>query len=132
MLLVTATGLAQDPKTLNSFNPGEIFELETYLKRDKVNIVVFWSRHSEPSRRLADSLNELAAKKSGLSVVLIDVDRKGSNEIDWRSPLVRQYNLKSLPYVQITDKEGQIVAEGYEARKKVLVMLDLAGISISR
>jgi thioredoxin-related protein len=129
LLLATST-FAQELKVLNRSFPGERFELEQYLDRDHLNIVVFRSRHSASCQKLEKALERLTRKRDDLVVGLVDVDRKDSVEIDWRSPLVRQFNLQTVPYVRVFDKRGQTVSEGYEARKEILKMLDALGISV--
>lgn len=123
-LLLLAPLSAQKHKVLNSSYPGEPFEVKQYLERDTINVVMFWSRHSPSSEELDQALNRLHRGRNDLVVSLVDVDRKDSNEIDWRSPLVRQYNLRVLPYVYILDGGGKTISEGYEARKQILEMLD--------
>ena len=62
----------------------------------------------------------MARRRRDLAISLVDVDRRGSQEIDWKSPLVRQYNLRLVPYVYLIDANGEPVVEGYEARKRIL------------
>ena len=124
VLFLALPGSAQDIKTLNRSNPGEHFEVKQYLSRDKLNVVVFYSSHSPACQDLRESLEGLARRRRDLAVSLVDVDRRGSQEIDWKSPLVRQYNLKLVPYVYIIDASGESVVEGYAARKKILEWLD--------
>ena len=124
VVLLTVPSLAQELKVLNSSSPGEIFEFKQYLERDTKNIVVFRSRHSSSCSELEEALVPLYRGRDDLVVRLVDVDRKGSTEIDWRSPLVRQFNLRTLPYVYIMDEQGTILSQGYQARKDILEMLD--------
>jgi hypothetical protein len=123
-LLLLVPLSAQEHKVLNSSYPGEPFEVKQYLERDTVNVVVFWSRHSPSCEKLDLALKRLHRGRDDLAVSLVDVDRKDSAEIDWRSPLVRQYNLRTLPYVYILDGQGAILSQGQEARKEILKMLD--------
>tara|TARA_Y100000815_G_scaffold255204_1_gene261872 strand:- start:121 stop:525 length:405 start_codon:yes stop_codon:yes gene_type:complete len=120
ILLLALPGSAQELKVLNRSNPGEHFEVKQYLTRDKLNVVVFYSSHSPACERLRESLEGLARRRRDLAFSLVDVDRRGSQDIDWKSPLVRQYNLKILPYVYIMDAAGESVVQGHEARKKIL------------
>lgn len=120
VLLLISTSPAQQLKTLNSSNPGEPFEVKQYLSREKLNVVVFYSAHSEPCRNLREALENLARRRRDLAISLVDVDRRGSQEIDWKSPLVRQYNLRLVPYVYLIDANGESLVEGYEARKRIL------------
>ena len=125
VLFLTLPSSAQDIKILNRSNPGEHFEVKQYLSRDKLNVVVFHSSHSPACQKLREPLEGLARRRRDLAISLVDVDRRGSQEIDWKSPLVRQYNLRLVPYVYIIDAEGNSVAEGHEARKKILEWTEL-------
>lgn len=122
-LLVVPTS-AQDFRTLNSSQPGEPFDVKQYLRRGKTYIAVFRSAHSKDCLRLERALKDLSGKRRDLEVVLVDVDRKGSADIDWSSPLVRQYNLRALPYVYLIDDEGKTTSQGHSARKEILRMLE--------
>lgn len=35
--------------------------------------------------------------------------------VSWDSQVARQFSLKSIPYLQIYDKSGQLIASGQEA-----------------
>lgn len=124
VFFLTLPGSAQDIKILNRSNPGEHFEVKQYLSRDKLNVVVFYSSHSPACQKLRESLEGLARRRRDLVISLVDIDRRGSQEIDWRSPLVRQYNLKLVPYIYLIDASGESVVEGYQARKKILEWME--------
>lgn len=126
LALLCSSGLAQPSlKTLNRDSPGRRFELEDYLRGDRLNVIVFSSRHSSACREMMKKLSTLASQNAELNVSLIDIDRPGSQSIDWRSPLVRQFNLRTLPYIQVYQGR-ELEYEGHPARKWLLKRWDEA------
>jgi hypothetical protein len=39
---------------------------------------------------------------------------------DWNTPITNRYNITSVPYLRIYDKNGSLIAEGREARNWLL------------
>ena len=126
LLLLSSVVLAQTSlKTLNGNAPGQRFELQDYLRTDSVNVVVFYSRYSPACQRVIAKLDRLAENNEALNITLVDIDRPDQQKIDWRSPLVRQFNLRTLPHVQVYQGR-QLESEGYSARKWLLKRWDEA------
>lgn len=119
---------AQSLTQLNRSSPGEQFEVKHYLDQRRLNLIVFYSAHCSASQNLTKTLELLAEKNTSIRIGLVNIDRKGAQEIDWKSPLSRQYNLRVLPYIYILDRNKTTVAQGHEARKMVLEFLDGAGL----
>ena len=128
ILLLAAPSSAQALPLLNRSSPGEPFEVKHYLDQRRLNLIVFYSAHCSASQELNSKLEQLAGQNKSLFIGLVNIDRKGAQEIDWKSPLARQYNLRVLPFVFILDKNKTTVAQGHEARKMVLELLDGAGL----
>ena len=115
--------LAEPAKVLNQSRPGEHFDVGYYLKKEKMNVVVYYSDRSAQSRAFLKKLEALAARDGELQVSLLDIDRKDTTAIDWRSPLAQDLNLKSVPYVMLYDGKTPF-KQGYEARKVLLNRAD--------
>lgn len=130
-LLVITTALlllsplqAEPTRVLNQSRPGEHFDVGYYLKKGKMNVVVFYSEYSPASLAFLKRLETLASADSQLEVSLLNIDRKNATSIDWRSPLAQDLNLKSLPFVVLYD--GKVpLKQGYEARRLLLNRADL-------
>ena len=52
----------------------------------------------------------------------------GKQGIDWGSPVSRQYKLESIPYMRVYGPDGQLVADGDQARTMVMEMAQKAGL----
>jgi thioredoxin-related protein len=71
---------------------------------------------------------KLAKKRPDLAIKKVDINRKGVNGIDWRTPLAQQYQIRQVPYFMIFDPQGQPVAQGRGAFEKIGGWLQEAGL----
>ncbi len=125
-------GQSSDKKSsliVNADNPGEELDINKYLVKGKINIVDFYSEYCPPCRKISPLLSKLNKKRDDISVIKVDINRPGKSSIDWRSPLAKQYELRSIPHFKIYDKEGKKILEGQEAYQKVMVYIQEAGIN---
>jgi thiol-disulfide isomerase/thioredoxin len=113
---------------INAFNPGDEFDIESYLQKGKTNIVDFYSDYCPPCRKISPLLQKLGRKRPDLAILQVDINRKGVKGIDWGSPLARQYQLQSVPHFRIYDGEGNLINQGQEAYMQIVLMLVGAGI----
>jgi hypothetical protein len=44
-------------------------------------------------------------------------------QIDWSSPVAREFQLQSIPHLVIYNKDGEMDSEGDEARSKVIAWI---------
>lgn len=127
-LAAPAWGQSGPWRELNRGREGETIAVREYLTRGKPNVVIFWSRSCPACQALEPYWNRLAASRPDLSWNRLSVDRRSAEGIDWGSPLVRQYQLRSLPAVQFYDASGQLQSEGPEARRQLSRLLVEAGL----
>ncbi len=99
---------------------GEIIRIENYTVPGQYTVFDFYSVHCPACMQLAPGLERLDVARRDLSVVKIDVDRPGSQAIDWMSPIARQYELSALPHLKIYDKNGRLETEGDAAIDQIL------------
>ncbi|MBM3502172.1 MAG: thioredoxin family protein [Armatimonadetes bacterium] len=99
---------------------GEEVTLEEHLVSGKTTVFDFYSEQCSACMMLAPELEKLAAKRSDLAIIKIDVNRPDvTDTIDWDSPLARQHKLESLPHLVIFDADGKQIASGEEAYSRV-------------
>ncbi len=122
-ILLTGGWAQTTLRTLNSGREGQPFIVTDYLTRGKVTVVEFASKACPRCVALEEKLVILARKNDQIAVSRIDVDRPASRDIDWQSPLLRQYNITSLPHFKIYTASGKLLAEGEAARRMVSTML---------
>jgi thioredoxin 1 len=112
----------------NRGKEGESFDLSKVVSRGQFTLVDFWSPYCGPCLRMAPYMESLAAKRSDLNVVKLNINRAGVQGIDWKSPLAQQYNIKSVPFLVIFDKQGKKIAEGQKALNMFIDWAKQAGV----
>ena len=73
--------------------------------------------------QFAPLLEKLATERADIVLVSVNINRPEVREIDWESPVARQYNLRSIPHFKIYGPDGEMVAEGDEARAMIVQWL---------
>lgn len=101
-----------------SISQGQEVDLADFLVTGLITVFNFTSEYCPPCRPYADPLLKLHEQRGGLAVVKVDINRPEYHEIDWQSPVSLQYAMadKGLPYFMIYGPDGQVFAEGREAR----------------
>jgi thioredoxin 1 len=112
----------------NRGQEGESLDLSKVVSRGKFTLVDFWSPYCGPCLKMAPYMERLAARRSDLTVVKLNINRTGVQGIDWKSPLARQYNIKSVPFLVIFDKQGRKIAEGQKALNMFIDWAKQAGV----
>jgi len=98
---------------------GQEIKLEDYLVSGKTTVFDFYSQYCPPCRALAPYLEMLHKTHDDISVVVVEINRPGVQRIDWESPVAKEYQLSSIPYLRIYDAEGRLAVDGDEARTKI-------------
>jgi thiol-disulfide isomerase/thioredoxin len=112
----------------NPNNPGESLDINSLVVKGKTTVIDFYSAFCPPCVRLAPLMAKLAKKRPDLAIKKVDINRKGVNGIDWRSPLAQQYQIRQVPFFMIFNPQGQPVAQGREATETVGGWLQEAGL----
>jgi thiol-disulfide isomerase/thioredoxin len=104
----------------NSGKGGQRIEVSKFVKPGQTTIIDFYSKNCPPCMKLAPMLSAMASKRPKTQVVKLDIDRPGSQGIDFDSPLAKQYNLTGIPHLMVFDESGTLKAQGREALNMVL------------
>jgi len=115
-------------RVVNEDKPGEEINIQDYLQPGKINIFDFYSEYCPPCRKFAPVLKQLDEKQKGIVVLKVDINRKGVKGIDWTSPLIQQYKIRSVPHFMIFNASGQLTHEGESAYYEVLRIMQEEGI----
>jgi thiol-disulfide isomerase/thioredoxin len=99
---------------------GEAFDVRDHLAEGKYTIFDFYADWCASCRVLDPQLRRLAADRDDVAVRKVDI-------VDWTSAVVKQYQVTSLPHVQVYDPNGQLVAEGPTAFQAIA---DIFGVSV--
>lgn len=85
---------------------GESVDLKAHLDSTRFTIIDFYADWCGPCRRITPQL-EAIVKEHPDKVVLKKVDI-----VSWNTPVARQYNISSIPYLEFYDSSGKKVASG--------------------
>jgi len=108
---------------------GAEITLADNLVAGKVTVFDFFSKNCQPCMMLSPALDKLHAKRDGIAVVKIDIDRAdpGVKRPDLASPVARQFKLTALPHFKIYGANGKLLSEGSLAMDTLLIWLDALG-----
>jgi len=108
---------------------GETMEMRSLLSRDRTTAIDFYSPYCFPCMQMAPVMEKLAARMPEVLFIRLNINRAGVKGIDWQSPLVQQYGIKSVPYFMIFDPQGKPVAQGPAARQMIKGWLQKTGVA---
>jgi len=91
---------------------GQQIDLRTVLEPGKVTIVDFYADWCGPCRRIAPELERLAT--SDPDVVLRKVDI-----VNWETPVVQQFGIRSVPNIRVYDRNGTMVGSPTSSLQEV-------------
>ncbi len=107
---------------------GEALEIKSLLSRDRTTAIDFFSPYCYPCMQMTPALEKLAARLPEVVFVRLNINRPEVKGIDWKSPLVQQYRIRSVPYFMIFNPQGKVVAEGPAARQMIKEWLQKTGV----
>jgi thiol-disulfide isomerase/thioredoxin len=102
-----------------TISKGQKVELKNYLVSGKTTVFDFYSEYCPPCRALSPRLEQLLKSRDDIAVVRVDINRPDVQEIDWQSPVAREFDLQSIPHLKVYGPDGKLLAEGQEARDMV-------------
>ncbi len=110
---------------------GKKVNLMSEVKKNKITILDFWASWCPPCMREVPNLVDIYDRygEDGLGIVGVSLDE---SKDDWKntvesmgmkwvqvsdlkggkSPVVRLYNVQSIPHILVIDSEGRILSEG--------------------
>ena len=89
--------------------PGQDFNFQSYFTRERVSIVYFYADWCPACQSFNPIMEAVNAQIPDMQVLFMNIG-------DWNTPVTRRYNVNSVPYLMIYDKEGNLVAEGRNAK----------------
>lgn len=112
--------------------PSYMIEGSINLKKEivkgKINIIDFYSVYSPRCKKIAPFIKKLDEQRQDVVVIKININREGVTGIDWKSPVVKQFNLNSIPYFIVISPWGKLMCEGTEAYNYVVQLLRVSNV----
>jgi thioredoxin 1 len=81
---------------------GAQVDINKHLALGNVTVVDFYADWCGPCRQLAPSLEQLARSDPEIALRKIDI-------VSWKMPVARQYNVNSIPQVNVYNRGGSLV-----------------------
>lgn len=104
--------------------PGQRIDTTKYVVKGKINIFDFYSEYCGPCMAVAPRLERLVQTRDDIVVRKININRLSVRGIDWDSPVVKQHNIKFVPYFKVYNERGNAWLEGKSASDKVYSWLE--------
>ena len=91
---------------------GAQVDINQHLALGNVTVVDFYADWCGPCRRLSPRLEQMARSDAEIALRKIDI-------VNWRMPVVQQFNIHSIPQVNVYDRSGRVVGTvvGVDSKK---------------
>lgn len=100
--------------------PGECVDVQANLVPGKSNIICYWATWCPWSQKAQPKLLKLCTEKPEYVCLRVDI-------ATFKSPVAAQYGITKVPSFAIYGPDGQVVAEGEEARARVNQLFEETG-----
>ncbi len=81
---------------------GAAVDITKHLALGSVTVVDFYADWCGPCKQLSPSLEQMARTDPEVALRKIDI-------VNWKTPVVRQYNIHSVPQVNIYNRTGRLI-----------------------
>lgn len=81
---------------------GTQVDINQHLAFGNVTVIDFYADWCGPCRRLSPSLEQMARSDPEIALRKIDI-------VNWRTAVVQQFNIRSIPQVNVYDRSGRLV-----------------------
>ncbi|MBU1086669.1 MAG: thioredoxin family protein [Candidatus Omnitrophica bacterium] len=97
-------------RTINE--KGKSVKLDSLLVPGKVTIIDFYADWCGPCKKISPKLEKFVCKYK-------DVYLRKVNIVNWKTPVIKQFKIESVPHVRVYDRDGNIVGEPTSSYKNV-------------
>ena len=98
----TTTAAARRGEPIMVISHGAQVDINQHLALGSVTVIDFYADWCGPCRRLSPSLEQMARSDPKIALRKIDI-------VNWRTAVVQQFNIHSIPQVNVYDKSGRLV-----------------------
>jgi thiol-disulfide isomerase/thioredoxin len=94
--------VARRGQSVEVISHGAQVDINQHLAFGNVTVVDFYADWCGPCRQLSPSLEEMAKSDPEIALRKIDI-------VNWRTAVVQQFNIHSIPQVNVYDRSGRLV-----------------------
>jgi thiol-disulfide isomerase/thioredoxin len=98
----TATAAARRAQPIEVISHGAQVDINQHLAFGNVTVVDFYADWCGPCRQLSPSLEQMASSDPEIALRKIDI-------VNWRTAVVQQFNIHSIPQVNVYDRSGRLI-----------------------
>ncbi len=92
---------------------GAEIQVEDLVVPGKITVVDFYADWCAPCRKIAPYLVKLSEQHPDIVVRKVDI-------VNWKSPVAKQWKLRSIPNMRVYDKNGRMVGEPTHDLKQIV------------
>jgi len=96
------TAVARRGEPITVISHGAQVDINQHLAFGSVTVVDFYADWCGPCRQLSPSLEQMARSDPEVALRKIDI-------VNWRTAVVQQFNIHSIPQVNVYDRSGRLV-----------------------
>ena len=97
-----AAGVAGRGRPVEVISHGAQVDINQHLALGNVTVIEFYADWCGPCRRLSPSLEQMAMSDPQVALRKIDI-------VNWRTPVAQQFNVHSIPQVNVYNRAGRLV-----------------------
>ena len=94
--------VARRGQSIEVISHGGQVDINQHLAFGNVTVVDFYADWCGPCRRLSPSLEQMASSDPEIALRKIDI-------VNWRTAVAQQFNIHSIPQVNVYDRSGRLV-----------------------
>ena len=96
------TAIAGHGQPSEVISHGAQVDINQHLALGSATVIEFYADWCGPCRRLSPSLEQMASSDPEIALRKIDI-------VNWRTPVAQQFNVHSIPQVNVYDRRGRLV-----------------------
>ena len=97
-----AAGVAGRGQSIEVISHGAQVDINQHLALGNVTVVDFYADWCGPCRQLSPSLEQMARSDPEIALRKVDI-------VNWRTPVVRQFDIHSIPQVNVYNRGGILI-----------------------
>jgi len=98
----TTMAVARRGQSIEVISDGTQVDINQHLAFGNVTVVDFYADWCGPCRQLSPSLEQMASSDPEVALRKIDI-------VNWRTAVVQQFNIHSIPQVNVYDRSGRLI-----------------------